>query len=329
MARVQRHDDDAVGFGGCGAVGGAFGGVGGGGGRRCGWCGLRRGRACSHHRRKVQRQAASWAGCAGRGASGFAVVALCNEVAQRVGFGRRGRVSRRPAGWGGRGEGCGCRSSGGRRRGIAQSLGNQGLQRVDRGGWIQIENQPVAVGGDGRQGEHLRHRRLLEVYHQAHHARRVLAHPDARNVGVIGLDLGHQLAQLGAEVDALDVDRQARGGGHKKLFGHQRTIGFDGDPRIFGGGPYAHRHDGGATRNVLGAQQQNQGAGLQHGAAGGGKVGGFHAQNDSMNPACRSAPHRLRGFAKAGQEAGSQALSCSAVLIAVDVLLRHPLARMG
>jgi hypothetical protein len=39
------------------------------------------------------------------------------------------------------------------------------------------------------------------------------------DVGVVGLDLGHQLAQRGVEVNAFDVHRQPRRAGHKNLFG--------------------------------------------------------------------------------------------------------------
>src|SRR5690606_420693 len=72
-----------------------------------------------------------------------------------------------------------------------------------------------------------------------------------------------------------NVQRQAGRGGNEKLLGGELTVGFDGDARILGRRPYAHRQNGGAPRNLLCAQQQHQAASLQQRAARrGGRQGG-------------------------------------------------------
>jgi hypothetical protein len=71
----------------------------------------------------------------------------------------------------------------------------------------------VLVGRHRRQRELLRRHRLLQVEHQAHHARLVLADTHAGDVGVVGPHLADQLAQLRVELEAVDVDHQAAGFG--------------------------------------------------------------------------------------------------------------------
>ena len=85
------------------------------------------------------------------------------------------------------------------------------------------------------------------VDHQAHHGG-VLAHADAGDVGVVGLDLGDQFAQLGAQVNALDVHRQARRVVTK--LPATSGVGLDGDARILGRRPHAHGHDAGAAQSA-------------------------------------------------------------------------------
>ena len=87
---------------------------------------------------------------------------------------------------------------------ISASSGSRSLHRV------QVEDQPVPVGRDRRQREQLRRDRLLQVEHQAHHARLVLADAHAGDERVVGLHLADQLAQLRAELEAVDVDHQPR-----------------------------------------------------------------------------------------------------------------------
>ena len=101
--------------------------------------------------------------------------------------------------------------------GIAQPFGNQGFERVDGGFWVQVEHQPVSVCSHWREREHLGQRGLFKVNHKAHHAGSVLADADARDVGVVGPHLGHQFAQLGAQVQALDVYGQARRRANEKF----------------------------------------------------------------------------------------------------------------
>jgi hypothetical protein len=74
----------------------------------------------------------------------------------------------------------------------------------------------------------LRQHGLLQVQHQAHHAGRVLSCADAADVWVVGLDLGHQLAQRGVQVNAFYVHGQPRGAGHKNLFGRELPVGLNG-----------------------------------------------------------------------------------------------------
>ena len=90
-------------------------------------------------------------------------------------------------------------------------LGDQRLQRVHFLDRIEIEDQAVLVGGHRHEREDLGHGGLLQVDHHAHHARRMLGSPDAGDERIVGLYLGHQFAQLGAEVESFDVHRQARG----------------------------------------------------------------------------------------------------------------------
>ena len=74
---------------------------------------------------------------------------------------------------------------------------------------MQVEEQPVLIGRHGRQRELLWHYWLLEVDHQAHHARLVLPDAHAGDEGVVGAHLADELAQRRAELECVDVDDQA------------------------------------------------------------------------------------------------------------------------
>ena len=75
---------------------------------------------------------------------------------------------------------------------------------------VQVKHQPVLVRRHRLEREDLRQHCLLEVNHQAQHARCVLPDAYACNVRVIRPDLGNQLAQRRQEINALDVDGHAR-----------------------------------------------------------------------------------------------------------------------
>ncbi|MPN21491.1 hypothetical protein SDC9_168871 [bioreactor metagenome] len=125
---------------------------------------------------------------------------------------------------------------------------------------------------------------MLQVHHHAHHARRILAYADARNIGVVGANLGDQFPELRVQVDALDVHRQARRRFHKGMAGSQLLVRLDGDAGIVLRWPHPHRDDGCATRDLLSTEQQHQSARLEQRSAGGGGglVGGrlvFHEKS--------------------------------------------------
>ncbi len=184
---------------------------------------------------------------------------LCDQVAERVAgrtWLRRGDIGQ----WGRRGGGAG--GSGARCR-VPQALGDQGLQRILGFGGVEVEDQPVPVGGDRRQGEDLGQRGALEVHHQPHDARGVLADADAGDVGVVRLDLRDQFAQFGIQVDAFDVHRQPRRRGHEELLGGELLVRFDGHAGVVLRRPYAHRDDARAAGDLRGPEQKHQGSGTQ------------------------------------------------------------------
>ncbi len=163
----------------------------------------------------------------------------------------------------GAGAGTGAPAEAAPRRRVPQALGDQRFQRILGLGGVEVEYQPVPVGGDRRQGEDLRQRGALEVHHQPHDARSVLADADAGDVGIIRFDLRDQFAQFGVQVDALDVHRQPRRRGHEELLGRELLVRFDGHAGVVLRRPYAHRHDAGTARDLRGAEQEHQGPGAQ------------------------------------------------------------------
>ena len=91
-----------------------------------------------------------------------------NELAQRV-VDRSARA--------GQSTGCGWRFG-------CHALLNQLLQWVDGFAGVQVQHQPVGIGGHRMKGEHLRGDGAFEVNDQAHGVRIELANPDAGDVGV-------------------------------------------------------------------------------------------------------------------------------------------------
>ena len=85
---------------------------------------------------------------------------------------------------------------------ISASSGSRSTRRVE------VEHQPVAVGRHRVEREELRRDRLLQVDHQPHHARLVLADAHAGDVRVVGPHLADQFAQLRAQLEPVDVDHQ-------------------------------------------------------------------------------------------------------------------------
>lgn len=247
--RVKRHDDDAIRALRGGNVGRSPG------CRSRAWRGSRWRRhgsrcLCNHRRSRC------W--------SAGALIALGNQITQRVDLGRcrnRRRGRRRDGGM--------VRSRrGGRVAGIAQALADQRFQRVHGLGGVEVQHQPVLVGSNRGQRKDLGPGFLLEVDHQAHHAGRKLADADAGDIGVVGADLGHQFLERRVQIQAFDIDGQARRAGHEDRLGRQRNIGFQRDTRVVGRGPDAHCHDARALRNMLATQQQHHAACLQQIAAG-------------------------------------------------------------
>ena len=127
------------------------------------------------------------AGCRGGAAPAPAALDAADELAQRILHAPARRA---------------CRHASLSR--ISASSGSRSCSRV------QVEHQPVPVGRHRLQRELLRPHRLLQVDHQAHHARLVLADAHAGDERVVGAHLADQLAQRRAELEAVDVDHQAR-----------------------------------------------------------------------------------------------------------------------
>ena len=82
---------------------------------------------------------------------------------------------------------------------------------------MQVEHQPMLVGRDRREREQLGRARLLQVDHQPHHARLVLADAHAGDERIVGAHLADELAQLRAELEAVDVDDQPVGRGGEEV----------------------------------------------------------------------------------------------------------------
>ena len=101
----------------------------------------------------------------------------------------------------------------------------------------------MLVGGYRCQAKDLRAHAGLEVDHQANYFGRKLAHADARNIGVVRPNFGHQLAQRRVQADAGNVYRQARWVADQRLRGLERRVRFNRHPRIIGRRPDAHIDD--------------------------------------------------------------------------------------
>ena len=133
---------------------------------------------------------------------------------------------------------------------------------------LQVEHQPVLVGGHRLQREQLRRDRLLQVDHQPHHARLVLADPHAGDVGIVAADLADDLAQRRAQLEAVDIDHQPRRAVDQEVAGLQRGVAFERDAGVVVGRPDPHRDDAGAEGDLGRPEQQRQRAeGAECGAA--------------------------------------------------------------
>ena len=150
---------------------------------------------------------------------------------------------------------------------VGEPLGNQRLQRVRCLRGVKIEYQPVLVSRNRLQGKYLRLHEPLEIDHQPHHARRILSHANTGNVGVVGLHLGHQLAQRRYQVDTLDINGQTGRFGNEQLLRPDFSVRLDGQAGVVGRWPDAYRYDTGTARYVLRAEQQHHGTQLKGAAA--------------------------------------------------------------
>jgi hypothetical protein len=135
---------------------------------------------------------------------------------------------------------------------------HQGEQQIALLGRVEVENQPVPVGRHRCQGEQLRLDGLLQVDHQAHHARLVLADAHARDERVIGAHLTDQIPQLRAQVEPVDIDDQPRWALCQEVLRGQLAIGLDRDPGVVGGRPHPHRDDGRPVREMACGESQHQ-----------------------------------------------------------------------
>ena len=89
---------------------------------------------------------------------------------------------------------------------LAAQQREQRILCLDR---VEVEHEPVLVRGHRRQHELLRRDGLLQVEHQAHHARLVLADAHAGDERVVRAHLAHHVAQGGAQLEVVDVDDEA------------------------------------------------------------------------------------------------------------------------
>ena len=99
------------------------------------------------------------------------------------------------------------------------------------------------VGGHRLEREQLRRDRLLQVDHQAHHARLVLADAHAGDVGVVGRTLPTSSRSCGLS-SRPSMSTTSRGGfSARKCLAAQRAVGLDRHARVVGRRPDAHRDD--------------------------------------------------------------------------------------
>ncbi len=148
---------------------------------------------------------------------------------------------------------------------LVLGLAHQLPQRIGRIDRIQVEHQPVAVLADRPQREDLRRDVFLQVEHQPDHARPVLADADRLDIGIVGRNLGDQLAQRRRQVQAIDIDDQPIGIAHHRVDRGEALVRFDGHARIVLGRPDPYRDDAGAGRDLRTRQRQHDrsGAGFE------------------------------------------------------------------
>jgi hypothetical protein len=140
-------------------------------------------------------------------------------------------------------------------------------QRVALAHRTEVEDEPVLVRGDRREREQLGRDRLLEVDDEADDARLVLADANAGDVRIVGPHLADDLAQLRAELEAVDVDHEAIGPVREEVAGAERRIGLDRHPRVVVRRPDAHRDDRRAPGDLARAEQQHERADARERAA--------------------------------------------------------------
>ena len=75
----------------------------------------------------------------------------------------------------------------------------------------------MSIDAIGRQRKDLRRHRNLQVEDQPYDTGAVLGDSHRGDVRIIGLDLGHDLAQGRIDIEALKVDHHARRIGHHEV----------------------------------------------------------------------------------------------------------------
>ena len=149
------------------------------------------------------------------------------------------------------------RSSRLRRRVLLAQQRQQRIGRIDR---IQIEHQPMLVRPDGLEREHLRLDVFLQLDHEPHDLRTVLADAHERDVRIVGLDLADDFLQLRREVHVLDVDHQPHRArvAHHEVRELQRRVVFERQARVILGGPDAHREQRGAAGDFERSEREDE-----------------------------------------------------------------------
>jgi hypothetical protein len=118
----------------------------------------------------------------------------------------------------------------------------------------------VLVGADRLEHEHLRLDFFLQVEHQPHHARAVLADPHLLDVRVARLDLGDQALERRVQVEPFDVDHQPFRVLHDEVGRFQVAVVFQRDAGVVGRRPDPHREDLRGHRRQRRQHRQQQGA---------------------------------------------------------------------
>ena len=75
-----------------------------------------------------------------------------------------------------------------------------------------------------RQRKHLGLYGLFQIKHHADHARTVLRHAHAGDVGIVGFDFAHPFFDGGIQFQAFNVYGQTRWRGHEGVFGFQGDV---------------------------------------------------------------------------------------------------------